>query len=77
MTTPTSGVFGGRGQDRGRALCGRTGPNLCMKWAGHNGSSICGASELAQQAKADVDMPVLRGDFGKRAQKAALAAQAN
>jgi hypothetical protein len=33
--------------------------------------------ELAQQAKADVDMLVLRGDFGKRAQKAALAAQAH
>jgi hypothetical protein len=31
--------------------------------------------ELAQQAKADVDMCVLRGDFGKRAQRQALAAQ--
>jgi hypothetical protein len=35
------GASGGWGtEDRGRALCGRTGPNLCTKWAGHNGSPI-------------------------------------
>ena len=33
--------------------------------------------ELAQQAKDDVDMLVSRGDFGKRAQRQALAAKAH